>query len=1135
MQYCKLFRLAVAVILVGTIPLSSEANAQSPNETSICKIGSIQGRATAKRHDGTQLETVRLNDLFYPGDRIRTGKHCRIAIVLANDTVLRIDENTSVVFTGVQEKRSFLIELIQGAVHFFSRKARSLKVTTPFVNAVVEGTEFLVKVERDHTFISLFEGRILTDNAQGSLLMSKGQSVVAHAGQAPVFKAIARPRDAVQWTLYYPAIIDFEINGDQSPYPGDLQSKLEQSMAAHRRGDLDSALAIIDGVGEEIGDARFYIYRAGLSLTVGRVARALADIQKAIDLQADNSQAFALRAIVAVVQNRKAAAYADAQKAVDLNPASPAALIALSYAHQARFNLDKAVEAAQTAVKKAPGHAIARARLAELRLSTGDLDGAVRAAQRSADLNPNNSRAHTVLGYANLTRINITAAKEAFDKAIELDSAAPLPRLGRGLAKIRQGHLASGRADIELAAGLDPGNALIRSYLGKAYFDEKRSPLEARQLEIAKELDPMDPTPWFYDAIRKQTQNRPVEALHDLQKSIELNDYRAVYRSRLLMDEDLAARSASLGRIYRDLGFEELALRQGLHSLHADPSNYSAHRLLADSYSSRPRHEIARVSELLQAQLLQPLNITPVQPQLAESNLLSLEGTGPNSVSFNEFNPLFTSNRVAAQIDGLVGDNETWGEKVALSGVYDRISGSVGQFHYETDGFRTNNDLDQDIYSVLMQAALTPKVNVQTEYRNRRDKHGDLRSYWSLEPLDTDTLQELETFRQETKTDILRIGMHLKPIHHSDIIASVIYQDVNTDRDLLWGQDLPAGIDLENESTSYELQYLYKSHLIDIITGGGYYNIDRKLILSVNNEPFPLPDEENSHGNGYVYSYLRYPAHMTWTIGASFDSLDRNQYPDKKKFNPKIGVNIDIAQNTLLRLAAFSGLKRTLVADQTIEPTHVAGFNQFFDDFNWSEHKFYGVGIDQKINNNLYGGAEFFLREIKSFSSGAISEELEEDWEENVLRFYVYWTLNRYFAVGMEYRYELFEIDNQIIPSNYEDWKMPPEEMETETIPINLTYFHPSGGFGRLTATHVSQEGEMYWQPEGALKDDFLLVDMTVGYRLPKRYGFLSAEISNLFDQEFNFIDYSARSSQEFISPMFLPQRTFVIRLTMSF
>jgi len=74
---------------------------------------------------------------------------------------------------------------------------------------------------------------------------------------------------------------------------------------------------------------------------------------------------------------------------------------------------------------------------------------------------------------------------------------------------------------------------------------------------MAKKLDPSDPTPYFYDAIEKQTTNRPVEALKDLQRAIELNDNRAVYRSRLLLDADQAARSASLARIYSDLGFQQ--------------------------------------------------------------------------------------------------------------------------------------------------------------------------------------------------------------------------------------------------------------------------------------------------------------------------------------------------------------------------------------------------------------------------------------------------------------------------------------------------------------------------------------------------------------------------------------------------
>ena len=293
-----------------------------------------------------------------------------------------------------------------------------------------------------------------------------------------------------------------------------------------------------------------------------------------------------------------------------------------------------------------------------------------------------------MLGFVHLAQIDTRQARADFEAAIERDSFNPLARLGLGLAMIRDGELVEGREQLEIAVALDPTNSLLRSYVGKAYYEEKRDELAASELEVARALDPFDPTPWFYDAIRKQTINRPVEALRDVQQSIILNDNRAVYRSRLLLDEDLAARSASLARVYRDLGFEELALVEGWKSIAADSGDYSGHRLLADAYSTLPRHQIARVNELFQSQILQPINITPIQPQLSEGNIFVLENAGPNALAFNEFNPLFNRNRLAFQGSGIVGGNDTVGDSAVVSGVHNRLSFSLGQFHYETDGFR---------------------------------------------------------------------------------------------------------------------------------------------------------------------------------------------------------------------------------------------------------------------------------------------------------------------------------------------------------------------------------------------------------------------------------------------------------------
>ena len=111
-------------------------------------------------------------------------------------------------------------------------------------------------------------------------------------------------------------------------------------------------------------------------------------------------------------------------------------------------------------------------------------------------------------------------SKKAFEKAIELDQADALSRLGLGLGKFREGDLADGRRDLEIAASLDANNSIVRSYLGKVYYEEKRSDLAERDYAVAKQLDPKDPTPYFYDAIQKQTTNRPVEAFARLWRKL---------------------------------------------------------------------------------------------------------------------------------------------------------------------------------------------------------------------------------------------------------------------------------------------------------------------------------------------------------------------------------------------------------------------------------------------------------------------------------------------------------------------------------------------------------------------------------------------------------------------------------------
>ena len=87
---------------------------------------------------------------------------------------------------------------------------------------------------------------------------------------------------------------------------------------------------------------------------------------------------------------------------------------------------------------------------------------------------------------------------------------------------------------------------------------------------------------------------------------------------------------------------------------------------------------------------------------------------------------IFNRNRAALQLSGMVGENSTWGEEVVISGLYDKVSVSVGQYHFETDGFRKNAFLWDNIYDFFIQASLTPSTSVQGEFRYRYLKGGDL-------------------------------------------------------------------------------------------------------------------------------------------------------------------------------------------------------------------------------------------------------------------------------------------------------------------------------------------------------------------------------------------------------------------------
>ena len=1114
----KIWIVVITILTTSTIfSFAGNAYAAESCYSPPAQIVSVRGSAFLRHADQKNWHPAAMDHVLCPDDEMRVRERSKASLRLINESMLSLDQNTTITIpdTHAEHDGVALIELFKGRIHVTSRTPRPFKLRSSLFDATIEGTEFLVRVDGDSAEFVIYEGQVSVSNKLGSLMLTDNEAAEIRTNKAPRKVAIINPVDAVHWALYYPTIIDaYQLNEKliaESAWP-----QLQNSIALYQQGKFFEALVALDEVPHSARTAQFLNYFAGLLLSVGQVEEAKTSIEQALQLEQDSSDAYALKAIIAVVKNDTMQALNLASQAVELDQASATARLALSYAQQAHFEIEQALASVQEAVKNDTQNALARARLAELQMSSGYLDLALESARQAVELNPTLAKTQTVLGFAHLLQIDTKAAKAIFSQAIVLDQADPMPRLGLGLALIREGDLEAGRIELEIAVSLDPANSLIRSYLGKAYFEEKRFPLASTQFDLAKALDPNDPTPWFYDAIQKQTQNRPVDALQDIEKSIALNDNRAVYRSRLLLDQDQAGRGSSLARIYDNLGFAKRALMETAKSLSYDPANHSAHRFLSDAYTNIPRHEIARVSELLQAQLLQPNNVNPVQPHLAVADLNIITNTGPAVAGFNEFAPLVERNKPQLVASGTAGSNSTLGDEVVASMLYDRASVSIGQFHYKTDGFRPNNDETHNIYNAFIQYAVTPKLNIQTELRTRKTDHGDL-----LLNFNTDIFNKRR--RRTIDEDIARIGARYAISPKQDLLVSAKYVDRLENKNL------------NNEGFQIEAQHIFREKYFNATTGGSIYQFswDNKIVVN------PLFDEIKRE-NVYTYTNTNFPRNLNTTLGLSYDSFTSSIDGTRTdKINPKFGLQWDVFDSLRLRFAWFKTTKSHLVAQQSLEPTQVAGFNQFFDDVNGTRTRRMGIGMDSKVSKNLYSGIETSTRNLAVPIILSKQEHLQAQ-KEQLIRAYVYWSPHLYWAIRGEFQFEKFTRD----ASDRTLFDDSPTRIQTLSAPLSIEYFHPSGFFSKFTTTFVEQN---LTRKEDVIKaqkrnpkvtnsgvDDFFLLDSVIGHRFLNRRGILSLEVRNLLDKKFFYRNIYFNQA-EAISPTFIPERTFFARLTFNF
>jgi Tfp pilus assembly protein PilF len=1135
-------------MVVLAMLLASLAAAQSPvsaTRSATSELIQPQGKVEVLRAGTPDWTAATTNTVLRPGDAVRTGPASRALVRLSNDSVVRLDERSILRLQPPRDPvRRSPLRLLSGMLYFFHReRPAETDFETPLVSGAIRGTEFTLAVaENGRTVLALLDGFVALTNEFGQLDLATGEQGIVEPGAAPAKTAALEANNVIQWCLYYPAVVDLS----ELKLSADEQQALSESLAAYRAGDLLQALARYPA-NRQPSSAGETLYSATLLLAVGQVEQAeqrLATLPPRTPQSSPASElADALRTLIAAVKNQN--------RPSTLKPDLATSLLAESYRQQAQLRLKEALASARAAVARSANFGLGWARIAELEFSFGHTRHAFDAIESALRLTPRNAQAHAVKGFLLAAQDKIPEAVTEFDEATAIDAALGNAWLGRGLCRIRRGQTDAGRDDLLVAAALEPNRALLRSYLGKAFSAVADDARAFNELALAQRLDPRDPTAWLYSALLNQQRNRINEAIHDLERSQELNDNRRLYRSRLLLDQDRAVRGANLANVYRDAGMFDVGVREAARAVHTDYANYSAHLFLAESYSGLAgpgiinlRYESVAFSELLLAQLLAPAGA----------------GTLSRYVTQQEYSRLFERDGVGVSSATEYLSSGDWLEAGSQYGTFGKLSYSLDAVYHSQNGQRPNNALSQLTLAGTFKQQITTEDSVFLQAVFYDADAEDPRQYY-------DPSTANPTLRiKESQEPNLFLGWHHEwsPASHTLLLGSRLHDDFRLSdpraeiQTVAKTNGVPAFVfprffgafDLQerNQFVAYsaELQQIWQPPRQTWIAGARFQTGENDTDVSLPKLGASLATYPGAQTTATDLQRLSFYAYDNWQLieplrvmaGVSYDRLyyPRNidlppisaKQEDKDQVSPKVGL-IWAPTKEFSARAAYTRSLGGLYFDNSVrlEPTQIAGFNQAYRSLipesvgglaAGTEFETWGVELEGRLATRTYLGLRGELLESRArrtlgvfdvdvfnnpntATPSGTSERLI--FRERSLTFSANQLLGDDWSLGLRYRLSEAELDDRLteIPISI----YPRARDENRAVLHQLLLFahfnHPSGFFAQFQSLWTAQfNHNLGTDLKG---DDFWQFNLLAGYRFARRRAEVALGLLNLTDQDY--------------------------------
>ena len=441
-----------------------------------------------------------------------------------------------------------------------------------------------------------------------------------------------------------------------------------------------------------------------------------------------------------------------------------------------------------------------------------------------------------------------------------------------------------------------------------------------------------------------------------------------------------------------------------------------------------------------------------------------------------------------------------------MSGLENRLSYSLSALDYETDGFVVNDAAEKAVYDLFTHGQVSTGSSIQANARRTDFSVGQTIS--GFDP----TAAEQTTIAEES--DSIRVSGHHMISPGSDWIWSAIFEDRQRRASTFPDDFVFTGVDAT--TASLELQNLLRVGRVQLVTGIGYVEERDEFLEDI--------DVSVETANAYAYGQWHSNEHDLGVVaGISGDwfDLDNSAFPShikKNRINPKLGIVWTPGGGTTLRAAAFSSLRRPFARNQTIEPTQVAAFNQFFTGFDLffgdplgAESNRVALAVDQRFSSSMFGGLEIARRNLEV---PQLTQETDFEWNETTAQAYWYKSFSLgansgqfagwQGAISLEGEYE--RLDRLEFDTGFEGIL----DLETIRAPVAMRLFTGRGLTVRMAVTYVEQDGDFLQfigSPVVPKQDSGWITDISIEYQLPKRLGSIAVGVNNVFDEFVELLD----------------------------